>query len=129
MGSTAPSLKQLMRTHAAPMIMTCQSPKRKVVPGSIQKATTRKRLHRTRPSAAQVNNSFFPQNDIQLLILFLHSYLPVHPNRLWVQNCCPRHLIQHQLNLHWPIPKRSQFRLNQPMLLGLQRIRILPLQS
>ena len=57
MGSTAPSLKKLMRTHAAPMIMTCQSPKCKVIPGATQKATTGKRLRRIRPSAAQVNDS------------------------------------------------------------------------
>ena len=31
-----------------------------------QKATTRKRLCRTRPSAAQVNDSYFPQTDVQL---------------------------------------------------------------
>ena len=30
-----------------------------------QKATTRKRLHRTRPSAAQVNDSHLPQTDVQ----------------------------------------------------------------
>jgi len=59
-----------MRTHAAPMIMTCQSPKRKVAPGATQKATTGKRLRRTRPSAAQVNDSHFPQTDIQFLIPF-----------------------------------------------------------
>ena len=34
MGSTAPFLKQLMRTHAAPTIMTCQSPKRKAILGA-----------------------------------------------------------------------------------------------
>jgi len=65
MGSTAPSLKKLMRTHAAPMIVTCQSPKRKVVSRATQKATTGKRLHRTRPSTTQVNASHFPQTDVQ----------------------------------------------------------------
>ena len=70
MGSTAPSLKKLMRTHAVSMIMTCQSPKRKMVLGAIQKATTRKRLRRTRPSAAQVNDSHFPQTDVQFFIPF-----------------------------------------------------------
>ena len=70
MGSTAPSLKKLMRTHAAPMIMTCQSPKRKMVPGATQKATTRKRLRRTRPTTAQVSDSHFPQTDVQFLIPF-----------------------------------------------------------
>ena len=65
MGSTTPSLKKLMRTHAIPMITTCQSPKHKVVLGAIQKATTRKRLHRTRPSATQVNDLHFPQTDVQ----------------------------------------------------------------
>ena len=54
-----------MRTHAAPMIVTCQSPKRKVVLGATQKAITRKRLRRTRPSAAQVSDSHFPQTDVQ----------------------------------------------------------------
>ena len=55
-----------MRTPAAPTIVTRQSPKRKVVLGVTQKATTGKRLHRTRPSAAQVNDSYFPQTDVQL---------------------------------------------------------------
>ena len=55
-----------MRTPAAPTIVTRQSPKRKVVPGVTQKATTGKRLRRTRPSAAQVNDSYFPQTDVQL---------------------------------------------------------------
>ena len=66
MGSTAPSLKKLMRTPAAPTIVTRQSPKRKAVLGLTQKATTRKRLRRTRPLAAQVNNSYFPQTNVQL---------------------------------------------------------------
>ena len=66
MGSTAPSLKKLMRTPAAPTIVTRQSPKRKVVRGVTQKATTGKRLHRIRPSAAQVNDSYFPQTGVQL---------------------------------------------------------------
>jgi len=66
MGSTAPTLKKLMRTPAAPTIVTRQSPKRKAVPGVTQKATTGKRLRRTRPSAAQVNDSYFPQTDVQL---------------------------------------------------------------
>ena len=66
MGSTAPSVKKLMRTPAAPTIVTRQSPKCKVVLGVTQKATTGKRLRRTRPSAAQVNDSYFPQTDVQL---------------------------------------------------------------
>ena len=66
MGSTAPLLKKLMRTHATPTIMTCQSPKRKAVQGATQKATTGKRLHRARPSAAQVNDPNFPRTDVQL---------------------------------------------------------------
>ena len=66
MGSTAPSLKKLMRTPAAPTIVTRQSPKRKAVLGVTQKATTGKKLRRTRPSAAQVNDSYFPQTDVQL---------------------------------------------------------------
>ena len=36
-----------------------------MVLGATQKATTGKRLHRTRPSAAQVNDSHFPQTDVQ----------------------------------------------------------------
>ena len=124
-----PSLKKLMKTHAASTIVTYHSSKRKAAQGATQKAVTRKRHHRTRPSAAQVNNSFFPQNDIQLLIPFLHSYQPLHSNWLWVRNCCPRRLIQHQLNLHRPILKRRQFWLIQPMLLRLQKMRTLLLQS
>ena len=65
MGSTAPSLKKLMRTPAAPTIVTRQSPKCKVVLGVTQKATTGKDC-RTRPSASQVNDSYFPQTDVQL---------------------------------------------------------------
>ena len=106
-GSATPPMKKLMKTHAAPTFVMYQSSKRKATQGTTQKTVTRKRLHRTRPSAAQVNNSSFPQNDIQLLIPVLHSYQPLHPNLLWVQNCCPRHLIQHQLNLHRLILKRS----------------------
>ena len=34
MGSAAPSLKKLMKTPAAPIIVTYQSPKRKVVQGA-----------------------------------------------------------------------------------------------
>jgi len=124
-GSATPPLKKLIKTHATTAIVTYQSSKCKVAQGTTQKTITGKRLCRTRPSAAQVNNSSFPQNDIQLLILFLHSYQPLHPNRLWVRNCCPKHLTQHQLNLYRPIPKRSRFWLNQPMLLGLQKMRIL----
>ena len=75
MGSTAPSLKKLMRTHVAPMIMTCPSPKRKVVPGATQKATTRRRLRRTRPSAAQVNDSHFLQTDVQFFLSHFYSQL------------------------------------------------------
>ena len=92
-GSSTPPLKKLMKTHAAPAIITHQSSKRKVVQGATQKAITGKRLRRTRPSVAQVNNSSFPQNDIQFLIPLLHSYQPLHPNRFWVRNCCPRHLV------------------------------------
>ena len=79
MGSTAPSLKKLMKTQVASTIVMYQSSKRKVVQGATQKTTTGKRLHRMRPSAAQVNNSSFPQNDVQLLIPFPHSYQPLHP--------------------------------------------------
>ena len=102
-GSAAPPLKKLMKTHAAPTIMTYQSSKRKAVQGA--------RPRRTRPSAAQVKNPYSSQTDIQLLILFLHSYQSLCPNLLWVWNYCPRRLIQHQLNLHRLILKRSQFRL------------------
>ena len=41
-----------------------------MVPGATQKATTRKRLRRTRPSVAQVNDSHFPQTDVQFFIPF-----------------------------------------------------------
>ena len=51
MGSAAPSLKRLLKTPAAPIIVTYQSSKRKVVQGATQKTTTGKRLCRTRPSA------------------------------------------------------------------------------
>ena len=70
-----------MKTQAASTIAMYQSPKRKAAQGTTQKTVTEKRLHRTRPSTAQVNNLSFPQNDIQLLIPFLHSYQPLHPNR------------------------------------------------
>ena len=110
MGSAAPSLKRLMKTLAAPIIVTYQSSKRKVVQGSTQKTTTRKRLCRTRPSAAQVNNSSPSQNDIHLLTLFLHSYRALHPNLLWVRNCYPRRSTQHQLNFH-QLFQRSRSRL------------------
>ena len=79
-----------------------------------------------RPSAAQVNNSFPSQNDIQLLTPFLHSYQPLHPNRFWVRSYCPRRLIQHQLDLHWPIPKKSWFWLKQQMFPKWQKMWVLP---
>ena len=85
MGSVAPSLKRLMKTPAAPIIVTYQSSKCKVVQGTTQKTNTRKRLHRTRPSAAQVNNSPPSKNDVHLLTLSLHSYRALHPNLLWVR--------------------------------------------
>ena len=62
-----------------------------------------------------------------LFWFFPHSYQPLHPNLLWVLNFCPRYLNQHQPNLHRPILKRSWFQLKQPMLLGQQKMRILPL--
>ena len=65
-GSTAISLKKLMQTHAAPMILTYQPPKRKVVQGATQKAIIGKRLRRKRPSAAQVNDPYSSQTDVQL---------------------------------------------------------------
>ena len=64
MGSTAPTLKKVMKTQDAPTIVTYQSSKRNAAQGATQKTITGKRLRRTRPSAAQVNNSYFPQNDI-----------------------------------------------------------------
>ena len=51
-GSAAPPLKKLMKTHAAPTIVMYQSSKHKVVQGATQKAVTGKRLRRTRTSAA-----------------------------------------------------------------------------
>ena len=59
-----------MKTNAAPTIVTYQSSKRKAVQGATQKAVTRKRLRRTRPSAAQVNYSHFPQTNVQIFIPF-----------------------------------------------------------
>jgi len=58
MGSAAPSLKKLMKTHAASTIVTYHSSKRKAAQGTTQKTTIGRRLHKMRPSAAQVNNSF-----------------------------------------------------------------------
>ena len=82
MGSTAPSLKKLMKTHAAPMIVMYQSSKLKAVQGATQKAITGKILHRTRPSVAQVNNPSSYRTDIQLLILFfvvINHCIPIFP--------------------------------------------------
>ena len=112
MGSAASSLKKLMKTHGPSTIVSYHSSKHKAAQGTTQKTTTRKRLHRTRPSAAQVNNSFPSQNDTQLLTPFLHSYQLLHPKRFWVRSCCPRRLVWHQLDLHQPIPKKSRFWLN-----------------
>ena len=109
MWSTAPSLKKLMKTHATSTIVMYQSSKRKAAQGITQKTTTRKRLCRTRPSAAQVNNSPSSQNDTPLLISFLHSYRALCPNLLWVRNCYPRRSTQHQLNLHRLTHERSRF--------------------
>ena len=51
-GSATPPLKKLMKTHAAPMIVTYQSSKHKAVQWTTQKAVTGKILRRIRPSAA-----------------------------------------------------------------------------
>ena len=64
MGSAAPSLKRLMRTPVVSTIVTRHSPKRKASLGVTQKATTGKRLRRTRPSAVQVINSPFPRTGV-----------------------------------------------------------------
>ena len=53
-GSAAPPLKKLMKTHAASTIVTYQSSKCKAAQGTTQKTVTGKRLRRTRPSTAQV---------------------------------------------------------------------------
>ena len=106
-GSAATPLKKLIKTQAAPTIIMYQSSKRKTAQGTTQKTIIGKRLYRMRPSAALVNNPSFPQNDIQLLILFLHSYQPLHPNQLWVRNYCPRHLIWHQLGLSSADPQEE----------------------
>jgi len=111
MGSAAPSLKRLMKTHAASTIVIYQSLKHKVAQGTTQKSTTGKRLHRTRPSAAQVNSSPLSQNDIHLLTSSLHSYRALHPNLPWVQNCYPRRSTQHQLNSYRLFHERSQSQL------------------
>jgi len=52
MGSTAPTLKKLMKTQAASIIVTYQSSKCKAAEGTTQKTITGKRLRRTRPSTA-----------------------------------------------------------------------------
>jgi len=52
MGSTTPTLKKLMKTSAAPTILTYQSSKYKATQGVTQKITTRKRLHITKSSIA-----------------------------------------------------------------------------
>ena len=81
-GSATPSLKKLMKTHAAPTIVTYQSSKRKVFQAATKKAVTGKRLHRTRPLAAQVNNLSPYQIDIQLLIPFftvINHCIPICP--------------------------------------------------
>jgi len=54
MGSTAPTLKKLMKTPAAPTILTYQSSKHKATQGITQKNTTGKRLRRTKSSIAKV---------------------------------------------------------------------------
>ena len=59
MGSTAPILKKLMKTLAAPVILTYQSYKRKAARDVTQKTITGKRLYRTKPSATQVNQLIF----------------------------------------------------------------------
>ena len=53
-GSAAPPLKKLMKTHATSTIVMYQSLKCKAVQGTTQKTVTRQRLRRTRPSTAQV---------------------------------------------------------------------------
>lgn len=51
-GSTAPSLKTLMKTPATPLILVPRPPKRKTTDGPSQKSTTtRKRSRRTKPSS------------------------------------------------------------------------------
>ncbi|XP_066333337.1 uncharacterized protein [Miscanthus floridulus] len=57
MGSTAPTLKKLMKTLAASTILTYQSSKRKATQGVNQKPTTGKRLRRTKSSIAQAFES------------------------------------------------------------------------
>jgi len=54
MGSIASTLKKLMKTLAAPTILTYQSSKCKATQGVTQKTTTGKRLRRTKSSIAQV---------------------------------------------------------------------------
>ena len=124
-GSATPSLKKLMKTHVVPMIVTYQSSKRKAVQGATQKVVIGKRLRRMRPTATQVNNPYFPQNDVQLLIPFLHSYQLLHPNWFWVRSYCLRHLIRHQLDIHQLIPKKSRFWLKQQMFPKWQKMWVL----
>jgi len=63
LGSTAPPPKKIMKTQAASTIVTYQSSKHKAAQGTTQKTVTGKRLHRTRPSTAQVKQFIlFPKS-------------------------------------------------------------------
>jgi len=55
MGSTTPTLKKLMKTPTAPVILTYQSSKCKATQGVTKKTTTGKRLCIIKSSIVQVN--------------------------------------------------------------------------
>ena len=87
MGSTAPTLKKLMKTQAAPIIVTYQSSKRKAAQGATQKTVTGKRLHRTRPSTAQVKQftlfpKWYPISDSDSFLTVINHCIPIC-SRCW----------------------------------------------
>ena len=118
MGSTTPILKKLMKTPAAPAILTYQSSKRKVARGVTQKTTTRKRLCRTKPSAAQVNQLI---SLLTLIFNFWSNSLlqpsSIAPQSILGANYCPRHLNQHPPSSHRLFPLKSRLQLKQLMFL------------
>ena len=96
--------------------------KAKAVQGATQKATTRKRLRRTRPSVAYVNDPYFLELRFNFLTLFFRSNQTLRLKLSSVRSCCLRRLIQHQSNLHRLILKRSQFWWKYPMLPQRQKM-------
>ena len=80
-GSTAPTLKKLMKTQAAPTIVTYRSSKRKTTQGTTQKTIIGKRLRRMRPSTAQVKQLpliskwYSTSNHVPFFIVINHCVL------------------------------------------------------